>query len=202
MNPIPKVIDIYHGDHVLSFEDIYNAGIRGVIHKATEGRTLSDSAYASRRLEALDAGMLWGAYHFLRPGDMKGQARRFVDTAQPTEATLLAADHEDPKVRLSDLLDFLVEVAAETGGVEAVIYSGFLIKEQLAGNSKMILPYRLWLAQYSATPKWPSIWQKPFLWQYTEAGSVPGIKGHVDLNSFDGSDDDLMKQWSGSYVEA
>lgn len=196
MNQTPKVIDLYHADSVSSFEEVYNAGIRGVIHKATEGNTLSDSAYASRRHEALDAGLLWGAYHFLRPGDMKDQARRFVDTAAPTEATLLAVDHEDPKVKLHDLLEFLAEVASETGGHAATIYSGFLIKEQIGGGA-MLLPYRLWLAQYSKTPKWPvNVWEKPFLWQYTESGELPGISGKIDLNSFDGTDDDLTKQWS------
>lgn len=39
----PKVIDLYHGDVVTSFEAAHAAGIRGVIHKATEGATLPGS---------------------------------------------------------------------------------------------------------------------------------------------------------------
>lgn len=197
MTPTPKVIDLYHGDTVSSFDEIYASGIRGCIHKATEGKSLTDSAYAKRREEAIDAGLLWGAYHFLRPGNMKDQARRFVDAADPADRTLLAADHEDRHVNYVDLLTFLREVEAETSRAP-VLYSGFLIKEQLGSASFAgMARYRLWLAQYSATPKWPSrVWEKPFLWQYTETGELPGIIGHVDLNSFDGSDDDLMKQWS------
>jgi lysozyme len=198
----PKVIDLYHGDTVTSFEEVYKAGIRGVIHKATEGQTILDRSYATRREQALDEGLLWGAYHFLRPGNMKAQAQRFLDVAQPSEATLIAVDHEDPKVSLHNLFDFLTEVAAETGGREGIIYSGFLIKEQLGSKPTMVLPYRLWLAQYSANPKWPSIWEKPFLWQYTGDGSgpephsIPGIHGNIDISSFDGSDEDLAKQWA------
>jgi lysozyme len=201
MNPSPKVIDIYHADSVSSFEAIYKAGIRGVIHKATEGNTLTDFAYAERREVALDEGLLWGAYHFLRPGDMEGQARRFVDTAAPTEATLLAADHEDGKVSLLSLLEFMHEVHNEVGRFP-LLYSGFLIKEQIAtahvSDKGAFRLTRLWLAQYATTPKWPSaIWGKPFLWQYTGNGKIDGISGHVDLNSFDGTDEELAAQWAG-----
>lgn len=194
MNTTPKVIDLYHADAVSSFEDAYKAGIRGVIHKATEGATLTDKLYAQRREMALDAGMLWGAYHFLRPGDMAGQARRFVDEAQPTEGTLLAVDHEDPRVKLGDLLKFIEEASGESDR-PLVLYSGFLIKEQLSRPTPALPSLRLWLAQYSAAPKWPSAWSSPWLWQYTDSGQIEGITNKVDLNSFEGTDDELAAQW-------
>jgi lysozyme len=205
MNINPKVVDIYRLDSVSSFEKAHEFGIRGVIHKATEGATLTDRLYAQRRVAALDAGMLWGAYHFLRPGDMAGQAHRFIDEAQPTEAALLAADHEDPRVSLSDLFEFLHEIETEAGR-KAVLYSGFLIKEQLGGGTNSIREYiashRLWLCQYGPAPKWPSIWPKPWLWQYTGDGSgpapheVPGIQDKMDVNSYEGSDEDLAASWA------
>lgn len=193
----PKVIDLYHGDTVTSFEEIHASGIRGIIHKATEGKTLSDRLYASRREQALDAGLLWGAYHFLRPGDMRDQARRFVDTAAPTNATLLAADHETHGVSFPDLCTFLHEVEAEAGR-PPVLYSGALIKEQVgSGSFAGLASNRLWLAQYAAEPKWPSrIWPSLFLWQYTESGSNTGISGQVDISSFDGTDEELAAQWA------
>lgn len=194
----PKVLDLYHGDTVSSFDDAYTAGIRGIIHKATEGASFDDSAYAPRRSEALDSGLLWGAYHFLRPGDIAGQAHRFLDVAAPTGTTLLAADHEDPRVNLSDLIAFLMEI--EAAGHKPVIYSGFLIKEQIlkaSPNQKSYLAgHSLWLAQYSTAPKVPFPWSKPWLWQYSEKGHVSGISGNVDVNAFDGSDDDLTGQWA------
>lgn len=197
MNTTPKVIDLYHADAVSSFADAYGAGIRGIIHKATEGATLTDKLYAQRREMALDAGMLWGAYHFLRPGDMATQARRFVDEAQPSEGTLLAVDHEDPRVKLADLLNFIEEASAETNR-SLVLYSGFLIKEQLLRPVPLFTQsrVRLWLAQYSASPKWPSAWPSPWLWQYTDSGQIEGITNKVDLNSFEGTDEELAAQWS------
>jgi GH25 family lysozyme M1 (1,4-beta-N-acetylmuramidase) len=205
MHITPKVVDLYRLNKVGSFEEAYAAGIRGVIHKATEGATLTDRLYAQRREMALDAGMLWGAYHFLRPGDLAGQAHRFVDVAQPTQATLLAADHEDPRVHLKDLAAFLREIEEETGR-KAVLYSGFVIKEQAGGlkNFPGIAQHRLWLAQYGAVAKCPAAWAAPWLWQFTGDGEGPpphgvaGVEAHADLSSFDGSDADLASQWSGA----
>jgi lysozyme len=201
----PKVIDLYRLNRVASFEAAHAAGIRGVIHKATEGRTMTDRLYAQRREMALDAGLLWGAYHFLRPGDLAGQAHRFLDVAQPTQATLLAADHEDPRVRVQDLAAFLHEIESEAGR-KAVLYSGFLIKEQAAALREFpdIARHRLWLAQYGAVPKCPPAWATPWLWQFTGDGegpqphSIAGIEAHADLSSFAGSDEDLAAQWSGA----
>ncbi|MFZ1152332.1 MAG: GH25 family lysozyme [Xanthobacteraceae bacterium] len=46
------------------------AGIAGIIHKAAEGVGFTDKLYADRRVRALGVGLLWGAYHFLRPGSI------------------------------------------------------------------------------------------------------------------------------------
>src|SRR5262249_50780964 len=54
------VVDLFHGDEVTSFGEAANAGIWGVIHKATTGATGRDDRYASRRTKAADAGLLWG----------------------------------------------------------------------------------------------------------------------------------------------
>jgi hypothetical protein len=50
----PLVIDIYHGDNVSSFTQVKDAGIVGVIHKASQGgagrrRTLPTHSAASSR---------------------------------------------------------------------------------------------------------------------------------------------------------
>jgi hypothetical protein len=37
LDRVPLVVDIYHGDGVVSFNEAFAAGLRGVIHKATTG---------------------------------------------------------------------------------------------------------------------------------------------------------------------
>lgn len=206
----PVVVDIFHGDTVESFADLKGAGILGVIHKATQGLTDVDPAYASRRNEAVQAGLLWGAYHFLTKEDPSQQAAFFVRNAAPDASTLLACDHETRGVSLADAIGFMKAVEAQVGR-QCVLYSGFLLKEQIDGASddqaSWLASRRSWLSEYGSEPKCPSCWgTAPWLWQYTGDGIGPdphtlaGLKGEIDINSFAGSADDLASQWAGAAV--
>jgi GH25 family lysozyme M1 (1,4-beta-N-acetylmuramidase) len=205
----PMVVDIYNGDLVRSFAAARKAGIRGVIHKATEGRTRSDQAYARRRTSAADANLLWGAYHFMRPGDPVDQADHFIDTAKPDRKTLVAIDHEDARVPLASAIACMRRIE-ERIGRKVVIYSGSLIKEQIrratAAEKSYLAGRRLWLAHYSAKPTWPSIWGTPWLWQFTGDGvgpqphSIPGLQDKLDMDSYAGTADKLAAEWAGERV--
>jgi GH25 family lysozyme M1 (1,4-beta-N-acetylmuramidase) len=203
----PKVIDIYHGDGVApdGFVQARAFGILGVIHKASEGSATSDATYARRRTMAKDAGLLWGAYHFIRPIDTSKQVDLFLRTSQPDQDTLLALDYEVDSVGLDQARDFIEQVESRVGR-SVVLYSGNTIKEKL-GNR--IDPWwgahRLWLAQYGSNPRVPPSWAKAWLWQYTGDGQglpphqVPGIQGDggIDISHWDGMDDELRAQWAG-----
>jgi lysozyme len=196
------VIDLSHWDEVESFAAAMAAGVVGIIHKATENNNYFDPTYLARKADAEDAGLLWGAYHFLRPGNMQQQADYFVGKVGK-DLDLYAADHEDEGVSLDDLKVFLRRVFDLTGQ-RAVIYSGHVLKEQI-GSAKdaELAQYRLWLAQYtSGTPSWPkATFPKWWIWQYTEHGDCPGIPGdsdgNLDLNKYSGTADQLRKEWTG-----
>lgn len=199
----PVVVDLFHGDNVSDFKLTAKAGVLGVIHKATEGLSYKDPTYKLRKNLALDAGLLWGAYHFLRPDNMQAQCDFFLNTVQPDEHTLVALDHEDRKVPLVDAIKFLHDVNNALGR-KAVLYSGFLIKEQLGNKPDPWLgSHRLWLAQYGTAPKWPKAWDSYWLLQFTGDGvgpkphEMPGIttKG-IDINSYSGTPDQLKAEWA------
>lgn len=208
---IPRVVDISHHNEgplpgrAIDFAAVAKAGIWGVIHKATEGLSTSavDATYAPRRKQILAAGLLHGAYHFLRPGNITAQVSWFLSHAQPDQHTLLALDHEDPAVSLDDAQAFIHGVFIKIGRYP-ILYSGFLIKEQLGDRPSSFWSKRkLWLCHYNAHPTWPKAWAKPFLIQYTGDGmgppphSIPGIKTQgIDLNTFDGTRDELAAQWA------
>lgn len=196
------VIDLSHWNDVRSFIDVRESGVCGVIHKCTESGDYLDPTYASRREQAEAAGLLFGAYHFLRPGDMREQAQWFVLNAGSDTGLLFAADHEDADVSLNDLKDFL-RIVHDLTGREPVLYSGSVIKDQL-GNARddELARYPLWLAHYTSAPSWPSkTWPEWWLWQYTDGGAVPGIIGNVDLDRFDGTPDELHREWMGGHRE-
>ena len=193
------VLDLSHHNEVASFDAIRKSGIVGIIHKASEGSDYVDPTYAPRRVQAKAAGLLWGAYHFLRPGDQKEHAAHFIKSASPAVDDLICADHEDNTMSLSDLQAFLAAVYALTQR-RAVIYSGHLIKEQVGARTLPgLAAHQLWIAHYtSGQPSWPTeTWPHYFLWQYTDKGSAPGVSGWVDCNTTQLSETQLRDVWAG-----
>jgi lysozyme len=205
----PKVIDIshYQPGH-MDFHLAQSHGLRGVIHKCTESDTLVDKLYPIRKKEVAAAGLLWGAYHFLRPGvAMSLQARLFVDHAEPDAHTLMAPDHETAGVTVDNLVEFIQHVEALIHR-KVTLYTGFLIREQAisAHNATFLAARQLWLADYRLTPICPHPWKEIWLWQYSDgrAGHTPhsfaGISGQTDMNSIDRDDATLAKEWPGEAI--
>jgi GH25 family lysozyme M1 (1,4-beta-N-acetylmuramidase) len=204
-----KVVDIYHGDRVTSFKKAHDAGLVGVIHKATTGATGRDSQYSDRRKPALDAGLLWGAYHWGTAADVDKQVANFLKKAAPDENTLVALDYEPTGANTMSLAQaraFLTKIEKELGR-KAIIYSGHLIKQKLGEKKDAFFgSHRLWLAQYADTFQVQKSWDKPWLWQYTDGkdgpdpkkiDGIPGdSKGRLDCDSYDGSDAKLAKEWA------
>jgi lysozyme len=204
--PINVVVDVSHHNGNPNFANAKADGIVGVIHKATQGLTGVDPMYAENREKALDAGLLWGAYHFGVHADGSQQADHFLDTVKPDRQTLLVLDYEPngrgDTMTLNQARDFVAHVNTVVGRFPG-LYSSNLIKEQLGGQHKDPIPTNcfLWLAQYASTPSnIPTTWSKWTFWQYTdgmhgpERHPVNGI-GHCDRNKFNGSLADLKTLW-------
>ena len=200
--PTPSVVDLSHWNTITDWTALAKSGIVGVIHKVTESTNYVDPTYAPRRQQALAAGLVWGGYHFLRPGDPVAQAKFFLANAKPDSHMLLAADHEDSGVSLDNLKLFLRTITDAVDQVP-VVYSGHLIKSQVKGAADTeMAAYRLWLAQYTqASPSWPTAtWPEWWLWQYTDTGQIAGISGNADLNAYQSDSKQLRAEWSGAPV--
>jgi lysozyme len=202
------VVDLYHGDEVVSFAEAAQAGIRGIIHKASQGADMADPRYADRRASALAAGLLWGAYHFGTGADIDAQVANFLQAAGPDNRTLVALDYETngaDTMRLDQARAFLIGVA---GRLERrpVLYSGSLIREQLGETDDAFFgAHRLWLAEYGPVPHPQRSWPEAWLWQYSGDGigpdpktvpGIPGAGGFVDCNSYDGTPQALAAEWA------
>lgn len=209
-----KVLDLSHhndgpGGGPIDFAAIAAFGVAGIIHKASQGIATIDRMYAMRRQAALDAGLLWGAYHFADGSDAAQQAAHFLDIAKPDDTTLVALDYEpngSSSMDLDGARAFLEQIDRQLGR-KAVLYSGNLIKETLDEDEDGFFGgHRLWLAQYGDHPKWPAAWRAPWLHQFSGDGTnnhgirVPGINpaiaGQLDMNAYAGSDEDLAREWA------
>jgi GH25 family lysozyme M1 (1,4-beta-N-acetylmuramidase) len=204
----PLVVDVSHYDKITDLQAARRFGIAGIIAKATQGTSFVDGTYPAIRRKAAAAGMLFGAYHFLERGHVEEQVAHFLAVAKPDDETLLALDHEPYGAKtptLEDARHFCELIAAKVGR-KPVIYSGNLIKEQLAGHvDNFFSGHRLWLAQYGSKPVTQRSWAAPWLHQYTGDGvgpephnipgiSIPGGRG-IDINSFDGDEVKLRVEW-------
>jgi len=212
MQVTPRVVDLSHYQYdelggKFDWAKVKQAGIWGVIYKATEGVTYQDDTFKDARKQVEAAGLLFGAYHFFRPGNIQGQVDNFLNWAQPDGDMLLVLDHEDEGCSVSDVKEWLKAVEDATGQRPA-LYSGHVIKQQL-GNTKddYLSTVRLWLCQYGSDPEWPPCWNSMWLWQYTDGQSGPsphsvaGI-GNCDINSYGLSQDQLEKSWApGAHID-
>lgn len=199
------VVDISHHNRVTSFKKMYDSGIRGVIHKATQGTGFVDKQYEKRRQAALDAGMLWGAYHFADNQDADKQLQHFLKVAAPDDRTLMALDYEPNGAKTMSLAQAKTFLAAMDKKLERwnVLYSGNLIKEQLKGKDidGFWKSHPLWLAHYNKTIKLPVQWTDYFLHQFSDGvvnvqgTKVDGVAGEVDRNHFPGTEEELRGRW-------
>lgn len=202
MPPIhPMFADLSHYDDLQDIEKFKAAGFRGIVNKATEGPGMVDRTFGIRRPVALKAGIRYGAYHFLRPGNMQQQAEHFLNTIIDVTDLLLALDFEVKNISIEHVKEWMQVVHAKVGRWP-VLYSYSAMLVQMLGTRKpdpFLAASRLWIAAYNTHPQWPTqIWPTYWAWQFTGDGNGPGphtIPGVVlpgsrglDVDSYEGGD--------------
>lgn len=201
-----NIIDLSHHNTVTSFEEAKLNGIVGVLHKATQGRTVVDATYHARRARALANGLLWGAYHFGVKGNVAQQVEHFLNTVNPADTDLLVLDfepnHESDTMTLPEAEEFVALVKEKVGRFPALYSGQSFLRQRLGTKTDTVLSNCfLWIARYSSElPIVPPTWETFQLWQYTDGNAgpqphqVPGI-GRCDRNKFNGDIAGLKRLW-------
>jgi lysozyme len=206
---INAVADVSHYQDDIDFNKVAADGILGLIHKATQGTSYTDSRYLSRRPLALGAGLMWGAYHFGIGGDGAAQARYFLDVVKPAPTDLLVLDFEPNtssggNMTTAQAEAFVQYVQQHTGRYPGLYATSDYLTQNKADQSKILTQCWLWVARYSAsltTPPHPAAWRTWTMWQYTDGtnGATPhavqGI-GNCDRDKFNGSEAGLRALWN------
>ncbi|MDO7883979.1 glycoside hydrolase family 25 protein [Hymenobacter cheonanensis] len=216
MSILGAIADISHYNHnpesphqALDFRRAYQYGLRGVFHKATQGLGYTDSHYASRKQQALQAGLLWGAYHFGVKADGAAQAAHFLDKVRPGPHDLLVLDFElnadSDSMTTPQAEQFVQHIYKATGRYPGLYSSPYFLQQRRAGGSAILRKCWLWLAYYRdvAAPPLPLGWPYWTMWQYTNGSGkqgselhiIPGI-GPCDGDRFNGTSDGLLRLWS------
>lgn len=191
-----------------------DAGVVGVIHKATQRDDYTDDQYAQRRVEALAAGLKWGAYCFMEKGDGIEQADYLLKVAGLDEVTRYVCDWEDygdggsKTASPSQVCAFMDRIDERTGRY-CTLYSGNTAKEQLGDEEdEFFALHPLWIPRYSTSkPVTQASWSQYWAWQFTGDGqgatphTAPGVQGVCDCN--EGWDRaNVISEWAGPRISA
>ena len=184
-----QLLDLYHGNNVTSFHAIADSGVVGIVFKATQGTSVVDPAFSSYVSRAKACDLLAGAYHFFDPdADPVLQAEHFHNTAQMGAGTLglwldvetlSKSSPENIGAHAAKASDRLKALTGHYPGIYASdsFYQSYLKADFPVGY------YKLWIAKYSV--------QRPAtpcqIWQYSESGTVNGVDGAVDRDSYNGT---------------
>ncbi|HUG31198.1 MAG TPA: glycoside hydrolase family 25 protein [Candidatus Limnocylindria bacterium] len=191
-------IDISHWQGTIDWAKVKAAGKTFAIAKATEGIGWKDDAYDRNKAGAMGQGILFGAYHFARPGsnDPVKEADWFVDTMGQERGMLIPTlDLERTgglgPTALTDWVKAWLQRVDQRLGVKSMIYVSPSFWRTYMDNTRWFADNGysvLWVAHWNTTS--PSVpadnWggRSWTFWQYTSDGVVPGISGRVDLNRY------------------
>lgn len=185
-------IDISSHNGEIDFKAVKKDGIEFAFIKASEGTDFKDKNFTTNYKNARKAGIKTGAYHFFRfDKDGVDQAINFlratgnrrldlgiaIDIEQQgnpenVDSTLIA-DRLTSMVEYLNLLGYRVTLYTNRSGYEKFLMGTF------PGHP-------LWICSFSDHPI-DADWT---FWQYDHHGKINGIKGDVDLNTFNGSRED------------
>lgn len=208
----PLFVDLSHHDPAEDYSAVKDAGYVGCVYKATEGTDYTDDTYVSQQTAAKAVGLKWGSYHFADGSNVSRQIDNYLKYAFPDPDELFCLDWEDNGGDTMDLEDAKtwikeVENALKREG-ECVLYSGNTAKEALGDEVDTFLgARRLWLCQYGDTPTWQRSWDRyDYYWQFTDGvyGPNPHIVdgiGPCDINSYDGTPEELATTWASGQVQ-
>jgi len=197
--PALNIIDLSHHNTVHDLRETKKAGIVGVFHKATEGTSFVDKRFAERKRAAMECGLPFASYHFLKHGNVAAQIKHYLATAQPVKGERVVIDYEDESCTLDDLREAIAEIGRRDLSLQITVYAGHYLKQQLGDRrDEALAKTALWIAQYNNTgPKWPTgTWPTYSLWQFTDKATVAGIAPPTDGNEFNGSIEAAAK-WFG-----
>lgn len=200
-------IDISHYQGEIDWEQLKNAMIEGcpvrfVIIKSTEGASRLDDHFRENFNQVRDYGFIRGVYHFWsNKSSAREQAYYFLDKVHLTEGDLppvLDIEHKPADKSVDDFQrDVLtwLHIVEDKYHAKPIIYTYYKFKEKYL-SAPVFDDYPYWIAHYYVDKvQYQGKWK---FWQHTDAGKLPGIKGYVDFNIYNGSFYDLRKLCIGS----
>lgn len=191
-----KGLDVSHHQGQIDWKKVASTKKYSFVFiKATEGHDFTDDDFLKNWNDAIDNGLLVGAYHFFSiRSSGEEQANLFISTV-PIDNTALPPvidieidiDQDPSKIRTE--IKSMADKLETHYGKKPILYLTYgtysaYIKDNLQ-------EYDIWIRDVL---KFPYLKDREWLmWQYSNRGRVKGINTYVDINVFKGSEQDLIK---------
>jgi len=200
------ILDISRYQGSINLKAVKDAGITGVICKATNGTagqtpTSTKPYFYDYARKAMAAGLtIRGGYHWLYPGNYAQQAQHFKDTLikgfGSLNGLLCQLDAEADGVTLKDVQGFLREWNRITNNYPLTGYFPRWYWEPKVSGQVLLKGFAGWWqsayvtgtgSHMSLAAKISTGWRvwdgvMPTILQYTSSARIPGIPGGVDAN--------------------
>ena len=188
-------IDVSYYQGSVDWAKVKSSGRAFAFARVSDGTSHIDSKFSSNWPKMKSAGLTRGAYQFFRPArDPSAQAQVFLDKLAaagglragdlPPVLDLETSDGVASSTVVARAKTWLNKVQSATG-IKPIIYTGRQM-ENVLGTSFSL--YYLWVANYGVScPGLPRGWTSWKFWQSSQTGSVSGVSGPVDLDTFNGS---------------
>lgn len=193
----------YQGD--IDWSRVRGSGIAFAYLKVSEGGDHVDSRFYENWEGAAAAGLPRGAYHFMYWCRSASEQAVWFSQAVPQDPTQLppvldlewnndsvTCPQRLPREEALEKIRVLLKSMEYHTGKRPVIYTDINFhRDVLQGEFR---DYEFWLRSVAAEPR-ERFRNRPFtFWQYTATGRVPGVRGNVDRNVFNGSKRE-WKRW-------
>lgn len=200
-------LDISAHNGLPDFDSIASAGVDFVYLKASEGVSFRDKTFLRNYAAARRAGLAVGAYHFFRfECDGARQAVNFINATRGCTFDLPPViDVEESGNPVDTPTDIIIERIRTMMALISSHASPPIIYTNKTGDARFLREQfddlekgdpELWICSFTVPPITRRPWK---LWQHSHKAHVPGIKGTVDMNTFNGTREDWLL-WLNSYT--
>lgn len=194
-----KGIDVSHYQGKINWADVTkNNRYRFAYIKATEGRDYTDDFFEENWTHAEKNGLLIGAYHFFTTQSTgEQQADHFIKTV-PNEATSLPPVI-DIEIHLKHNVEKIQdELTTMSNKLEEYYHQKPILYVTYSTFNKYIASgfedHEIWIRDIVKYPtlKGQREWT---LWQFNNRGRISGIDAYVDINVFNGSEEEFVAKF-------
>lgn len=193
-------LDIARHQGSVDFAAVRAEGVRFVFIKGTEGKDYLDPNFRDNWRRAGAAGLARGVYHFMTWCSLASQQAAWFVANMPNDPDALPPvldlewnNHSSCKNKFNreDVLEkvrvMLAAMEAHTGKLP-IIYTDINFHHDILEGENF--PNTFWLRSTAAEPQHKYRGRNWTFWQWTQTGTMSGVRGEVDRNVFYGDEND------------